>query len=157
VLINLLSNALKYSAAGTPIAITAVAFVDRQRLRTTHGTWPLGQSRGGAKSPSMLVAMAQVSVQDQGLGVSPRDVSKLFNRFVRLERDIAGNVRGAGVGLYLCRMLVEAMGGRIWVESSGVPGEGSAFSFTLPLAVSTEQGVQTTELVGALTQREAGA
>lgn len=157
VLINLLSNALKYSAAGTPIAITAVTFVDRQRHRTAHGTWPLGQSRGGARSPSMLVAMAQVSVQDQGLGVSPRDVSKLFNRFVRLERDIAGNVRGAGVGLYLCRMLVEAMGGRIWVESSGVPGEGSAFSFTLPLAVPTEQGVQTTELVGALTQREAGA
>lgn len=157
VLINLLSNALKYSAAGTPIVITAVAVVDRQRRRTTHGTWLLGQSRGGAKSPSMLVTMAQVSVRDQGLGVSPRDVSKLFNRFVRLERDIAGNVRGAGVGLYLCRMLVEAMGGRIWVESSGVPGEGSAFSFTLPLAVPTEQGGHTTELVGALTQREAGA
>src|SRR5690242_9311616 len=109
VLINLLSNALKYSAAGTPITITAVAFADRQRRRASRGSWLLRQSRGGAQSPGMLVAMARVSVQDQGLGVSPRDVNKLFNRFVRLERDIAGNVRGAGVGLYLCRMLIEAM------------------------------------------------
>jgi len=76
--------------------------------------------------------MIRVSVQDHGLGVSPRDATNLFNRFVRLERDIAGPVRGTGVGLYLCRILIEAMGGRIWVESSGVPGEGSNFSFTLP-------------------------
>jgi signal transduction histidine kinase len=157
VLINLLSNALKYSAAGTPIVINAVAFADQQRRRTGRGSWLVRQRRGGAQSPGMLVAMARVSVRDQGLGVSPRDVSKLFNRFVRLERDIAGNVRGAGVGLYLCRMLVEAMGGRIWVESNGVPGEGSVFSFTLPLAVPTEQSVRTAELAGALTQREHSA
>jgi signal transduction histidine kinase len=157
VLINLLSNALKYSAAGTPIVINAVAFADQQRRRTGRGSWLVRQRRGGAQSPGMLVAMARVSVRDQGLGVSPRDVSKLFNRFVRLERDIAGNVRGAGVGLYLCRMLVEAMGGRIWVESNGVPGEGSVFSFTLPLAVPTEQSVRTAEFAGALTQREHSA
>jgi len=71
-------------------------------------------------------------VRDRGLGIPQRDVAKLFERFVRLERDIAGPARGTGVGLYMCRMLVEAMGGRIWVESSGVPGEGSTFSFVLP-------------------------
>ena len=64
----------------------------------------------------------QVSVRDHSLGVPPRDISKLFNRFVRLERDIAGSVRGTGVGLYMCRVLIEAMRGRIWVESTGVPG-----------------------------------
>ncbi len=64
----------------------------------------------------------------------PRDVHKLFNRFVRLERDIAGPVRGTGVGLYMCRVLIEAMGGRIWVDSAGIPGEGSTFSFLLPAA-----------------------
>lgn len=158
VLINLLSNALKYSAAGTPIVINAVAFADQQRRRASRGSWLLRQRRGGARTPGMLVAMARVSVRDQGLGVSPRDVNKLFNRFVRLERDIAGSVRGAGVGLYLCRMLVEAMGGRIWVESNGVPGEGSTFSFTLPLAVPTEQRVRTAELVGgAPAHRQLGA
>jgi len=40
--------------------------------------------------------------------------------------------RGAGLGLYLCRQLVEAMGGRIWIESKGIPGEGSTFAIALP-------------------------
>src|SRR5258706_12484548 len=71
-------------------------------------------------------------VRDHGLGVPQREVDKLFDRFVGLEREIAGPVLGSGLGLYMCRMLVEAMGGRIWVESSGVPGEGSTFSFLLP-------------------------
>ncbi|HKS71370.1 MAG TPA: ATP-binding protein, partial [Ktedonobacterales bacterium] len=70
------------------------------------------------------------------------------NRFVRLERDIAGPVRGTGVGLYLCRVLAEAMGGRIWLESSGVEGEGSTFSVALPLASSAAPG-------SGLSQREA--
>jgi signal transduction histidine kinase len=74
----------------------------------------------------------QVNVRDKGLGVPPKDAPRLFQRFVRLERDIAGAVRGTGVGLYLCRELVHAMDGDIWLQSSGVPGEGSTFSFTLP-------------------------
>jgi len=124
VLINLLSNALKYSAAGTPIAITAELMPPERR----HD---LGRRGGSGHAPTQEV---RVSVRDQGLGVPPADVHKLFSRFVRLERDIAGPVRGTGVGLYLCRALVTAMGGHIWVESSGVPGEGSTFRFTLPLA-----------------------
>jgi signal transduction histidine kinase len=111
ILINLLANALKYSAPGSPIVIRAA-------------TRP-GANRG---------ELAQIAVSDHGLGVPPGDVHKLFNRFVRLERDIAGPVRGTGVGLYMCRVLVEAMGGQIWVDSKGVPGEGSTFSFTIPLA-----------------------
>ncbi len=122
ILINLLSNALKYSAAGTPIAITAELMPPERRRR---------RGRGDGRAPTQEV---RVSVRDHGLGVPPVDVRKLFSRFVRLERDIAGPVRGTGVGLYLCRALVGAMGGRIWVESSGVPGEGSTFHFTLPLA-----------------------
>lgn len=110
ILINLLANALKYSSPGTPIEIQA-----------------------GGRPASHGNALAQISVRDHGLGVPPADVHKLFNRFVRLERDIAGPVRGTGVGLYMCRVLVEAMGGQIWVDSSGIPGEGSTFSFTLPI------------------------
>jgi signal transduction histidine kinase len=130
VLVNLVANALKYSAPGTPITVSANMIEERrgQRSRRTVAAGARGQRASDA-------GMVCVSVRDVGLGVPPRDASKLFNRFVRLERDIAGSVRGTGVGLYLCRVLVEAMGGRIWVESTGVPGEGSAFCFTLPVPV----------------------
>jgi signal transduction histidine kinase len=126
VLINLLANALKYSAAGTPIDITAGVHVPSRAERTR--AWS-----GGSGSPTSS-GQVQISVRDHGLGIPPGDTAKLFNRFVRLERDIAGPVRGTGVGLYMCRVLIEAMGGRIWVESSGVAGEGSTFSLVLPVA-----------------------
>ena len=54
---------------------------------------------------------------------------------MRLKRDLVGSVRGTGLGLYISKQLVESMGGNIWVESSGVEGQGSRFSFTLPYAV----------------------
>ncbi len=123
VLVNLLSNALKYSPPGSPIVVSAERLV-----RSDEGRF----GRAGA-TPGQV----KVTVRDYGLGVPPGDANKLFNRFVRLERDIGGTIRGTGLGLYLCRTLVEAMGGRIWVESSGVPGEGSAFCFTLVAANST--------------------
>ncbi len=111
VVVNLLSNALKYSPSGSPITIQASQHIVDSQPHT---------------------ATIQISVTDTGLGVPPSEVAKLFQRFVRLERDIAGSVRGTGVGLYLCRIIVEAMGGRIWVQSTGIPGEGSTFIFTLP-------------------------
>ncbi|HET8905535.1 MAG TPA: ATP-binding protein, partial [Ktedonobacterales bacterium] len=89
------------------------------------------------------VRLARVSVQDHGLGIPPLDAPKLFNRFVRLPRDIASSVRGTGTGLYLCRLYIEAMGGSIGVESSGVPGEGATFSFTVPISLP-ESGAQVT-------------
>jgi signal transduction histidine kinase len=122
VLINLLSNALKYSEPDTPLTIAAKVLPP---VQTNHGVF-------GRRRPSATAGMVQVSVRDHGLGIPPREVSKLFNRFVRLQRDITGPVRGTGVGLYVCRVLVEAMGGSIWVESTGIRGEGSTFSFTLP-------------------------
>ena len=59
----------------------------------------------------------------------------LFGKFVRLKRDLFGSVRGTGLGLYISKQLVEAMGGNIWVESTGIAGQGSRFSFTLPYVV----------------------
>jgi signal transduction histidine kinase len=120
ILVNLVANAIKYSEPGTPLVI-------RASLLDTPARG--GPARHRASAERLPV---QVSVQDQGLGVPPTEAHQLFQRFVRLRRDIAGPVRGTGVGLYVTRSLVEAMGGRIWVESDGVPGKGSTFTFTLP-------------------------
>ena len=69
-----------------------------------------------------------VSVADHGIGMKPEDQARLFQSF---ERVAATGIEGTGLGLRVCRILVEAHGGRIWVES--VPRKGSTFSFTLPI------------------------
>ena len=106
ILLNLISNAIKYSAPGTRIEISAL-----QDDMDVH-----------------------ISVRDYGLGVPPEKQRHLFGRFMRLERDMNSPVRGAGLGLYICQQFVNAMGGRIWVESSGVSGEGCIFTFILRCA-----------------------
>jgi signal transduction histidine kinase len=123
VMLNLTSNALKYSGPGAPIEITARV---EQPVVVPHG-W----RRATIAAPQLV----EVSVRDYGLGIPPDQATLLFQRFVRLERDIASAVVGTGLGLALCRSHVEAMGGHIWVESTGVPGEGSTFTFTLPLGL----------------------
>jgi len=96
----------------------------------------LTPTSAGAQEQSAPVTCIQV--RDRGLGVPPEEQSKLFQRFMRLERDLTGPVRGTGIGLFTCRTLVEAMGGAIWVESAGTPGNGSTFAFTLPLWSAVE-------------------
>ena len=78
--------------------------------------------------------MVRISVSDQGPGIPADRQAEIFDKFVRLERDMHGTVRGSGLGLAISRQLVEAMGGTMNVESSGIPGEGSTFTFTLPAA-----------------------
>jgi signal transduction histidine kinase len=107
VLRNLFANALRYSPDKTPIRITAE--VEQER------------------------AMVRISVIDHGPGIPPDKQEAIFDKFVRLERDMHGIIRGSGLGLYITRQLVEAMQGTITVESSGVKGKGSIFSFTLPM------------------------
>ena len=109
VVLNLCTNALKYSHVGTPLAFVARVYSDQR--------------------PSALF-----SVSDRGKGIKPEDQAQIFQRFVRLESDLNSSVRGSGLGLYISRRLIEAMDGRIFVESSGIPGEGSTFSIQLPLA-----------------------
>lgn len=103
IILNLLGNALKYSQVGSPLEISA----------------------------SVENQVATVRIRDYGRGVPPRDQARLFERFVRLERDMNSPVRGAGLGLAISKQLVEAMGGYIWVESSGEEGKGSVFAFSL--------------------------
>ena len=102
ILINLLSNALKYADPGTPVHLRA-----RQEE-----------------------AQVVVTIADQGRGIAPDDVPHLFERYYRATG--ARKAEGIGLGLFISRVLVEAHGGRIWVESE--VGKGSTFYFTLPVA-----------------------
>jgi signal transduction histidine kinase/CheY-like chemotaxis protein len=110
VLHNLLSNAIKYSPPDKPITIKA-------------RPWEKGDSPGSA---------IVISISDQGEGIPAHEMGKLFRRFSRVESPASRAVGGVGLGLYICKAYVEAMGGEIWAES--VVGKGSTFSFTLPAA-----------------------
>ena len=116
VLLNLLSNAFKYSPMHTPIEVSARIYDNSTAKGNKH-------------------SLVCVSIQDAGPGIPPTEAPLIFGKFVRLKRDLVGSVRGTGLGLYISKQLVESMGGNIWVESSGVAGQGSRFSFTLPYAV----------------------
>jgi len=74
-----------------------------------------------------------VSVSDTGIGISSTDQPKLFEEFRQLDGSLARQHDGTGLGLAICKEFVEMHGGRIWMESEGVPGEGSTFHFSLPL------------------------
>ena len=106
VLLNLGVNALKYSPEGSPITF---------RARPAYDAIP----------------SAIISVIDKGYGIPLSEQEHLFQRFVRLERDLNSATRGSGLGLYISRRLIEAMGGKLWVESSGIAGEGSSFHIQL--------------------------
>ena len=104
VLINLLSNASKYSREPSPIRLTVA-------------------------QDGMYI---EFSVADEGRGLSPGLIPHLFSRFSRLdEEDPVGGLTNSGLGLAICKGIVEAHGGRIWAESGGL-GKGARFVFTIP-------------------------
>ena len=78
-----------------------------------------------------------ISVTDQGMGISAEDLERVFDRMYRLERRLSTDPGGMGLGLALCKALVEAHSGRIWVESK--VDKGSTFHFTLPLTGEKEE------------------
>jgi len=75
----------------------------------------------------------QVDVQDNGIGIKVEDQARLFERFYRGEDPLVLATPGTGLGLPIVRQLVEMHKGKLWMQSTGVPGEGSVFSFTLPV------------------------
>jgi signal transduction histidine kinase len=102
VLANLASNAIKYSPQGGTIRIS------------------------GRTTPREVI----VTVTDEGVGIPLDEQERIFERFYRTSQAVARQTPGTGLGLYLARAIVEAHGGRIWVES--IPGRGSSFSFSVP-------------------------
>lgn len=110
ILYNLLDNAAKYSPPGSQIKVSANA------------------------EPERLV----IGVSDHGKGLSSSEQARIFGPFQRLENSRPDQARGAGLGLMVCRRLVEAHGGEIWVESK--KGRGSTFFFSLPRRKGTDAG-----------------
>ena len=74
----------------------------------------------------------RVSVRDLGEGISAEDLPKLFKKFTQIDSSATRKAGGTGLGLVICKGIVEQHGGKIWVES--VSGDGSTFFFTLPYA-----------------------
>lgn len=118
---NLISNAIKYSGPGKTCRVTA-------HTQTRHDLITAGRKlpTSGDDAQEWVV----VTVEDEGPGISVEDQARLFQKFVRLAQSLVTPVRGTGLGLWICRQYVEAMGGDIWVDSR--VGQGSRFSFCLP-------------------------
>jgi signal transduction histidine kinase/ActR/RegA family two-component response regulator len=112
VLRNLIQNGIKYSPINPHIAV---------------------EVNSPAPDPETGQEMVLVSVQDNGIGLAPDDQSRIFERFFRVDNGAARRTEGTGLGLAICRGIVEAHGGRIWVQSQGL-GMGSTFYFTLPVS-----------------------
>ncbi len=106
VIVNFVSNASKYGAPGTEIRVD----VDER----DDGI--------------------EVTVTNHGRGIAAEDLPRLFQRFMRSRESVDAGTTGIGLGLYICKGLIEAHGGRIWAEST--PGETTSFHFTLPYAAS---------------------
>jgi signal transduction histidine kinase len=115
ILSNLLSNAVKFTPEAGAVTV-------------------------GARAAEEGLA---IWVQDTGVGIAPEDQERIFREFEQADNSLGRQHQGAGLGLALTRKLVELHGGRVWVESA--PGQGSAFTFTLPAAeVGAGQAPQAT-------------
>jgi signal transduction histidine kinase len=95
-----------------------------------HYTHPNGQIN---ISLQLVDGQVQVDVRDNGIGIASPDQERIFDRFYRGEDPLVLATPGTGLGLSIVRQLVKMHKGRFWVKSSGVEGEGSTFSFTLPV------------------------
>lgn len=103
-MINLLDNAVKYTPDNGTVAISA-----------------------GVKEKFL-----QVDIIDTGIGIPEQDISRIFERFYRVDKGRSRELGGTGLGLSIVKHIVQAHGGQVWLKSE--LGQGSTFSFTIPLA-----------------------
>jgi two-component system, NarL family, sensor histidine kinase BarA len=112
---NLLSNAIKFTPDGGLVSVTA-AIENAASLDLTP-----------------TVASLRIAVADTGIGIKVDDQERIFKKFEQVDSSYGRQQRGTGLGLALTQNLVEMHGGRLWVESQGVEGKGSVFTFLIPL------------------------
>ncbi len=116
ILVNLLENAVKYTEEGE-INLTVTPY----RLETDQPAYELN-----------------FAIQDTGIGIPPERQGQLFQGFSQLDASTTRKYEGAGLGLAISHRLCHAMGGQMWLESSGIPGKGSTIYFTLPTVEAAE-------------------
>lgn len=104
VISNYISNAIKYSPKGNQVTVSCVT----------------------------KNAQVTVSVKDEGMGIKPEDLARIFDRYYRVETSHTRNISGFGIGLYLSSEIIQGHGGKVWAESES--GIGSTFYFSLPLS-----------------------
>ena len=133
ILLNLLHNAIKFTPDGGQITVSASRVRDPERevSGVPDTTSPL------APRPSHSSDVIEIAVTDTGIGVSQDDLPRLFREFEQLEPFDTKHHEGTGLGLALCKRLVELHGGKIWASSAG-EGRGSTFTFTIPAAIPTD-------------------
>ena len=137
VMYNLLSNAVKFTPDGGAVNVS-VQLVEREarpgRRREDAGSYQIiinSMQTNGPYSRN-LIKCIEFTVTDTGIGIGAEDQARIFKRFEQADGSIRKKFNGTGLGLSLCKNIVELHGGRIWAESEG-KGKGSTFCFVIPI------------------------
>jgi signal transduction histidine kinase len=120
VLSNLLGNAVKYTPQGGDITVEIRMVQSEAELAGLYGN-----------TPPVTLPCIIVSVADSGIGIPEEELGRIFDRFYRVNSKQVRSSPGAGLGLYICRLIVEAHGGHIWAKNRRQGG--SMFNFSIPL------------------------
>jgi signal transduction histidine kinase/DNA-binding response OmpR family regulator len=130
ILINLISNAVKFSESGEVVVSASSRLIDRS-------------GAGGQRSQGATAQFYELhfSVKDTGIGIPPEKMDRLFLPFSQVDSSITRKYGGTGLGLAISKGLAELMGGTMTVESAGVAGQGSTFSFSVVVSAPADSFV----------------